>query len=304
MVSGATRHAEPAAGSPPHGRPASRGTSATRRAARRWRPNLPGGIGVAIWLAVVGVPLYTLIATTFQPSNDYIGSLAWPARLTLANYATVFGNGFVTYLVNTVIVTLAAVAIVVVLVVPIGYVIVRSRGWRSGLAFRVFVLGLAIPAQATIIPLYLLITRMHLYDTLLAIILPTAAFSMPVCVLILTGSMRDIPEDLYEAMALDGASPARMLMQLVIPLARGGIATAAIYTALLQAWNGFLFPLILTQSDNRRVLTLGLYNYIGQFRVDIPALLAAVVLSGVPIFAAYLLARRALINSLVGVGGR
>jgi xylobiose transport system permease protein len=183
-------------------------------------------------------------------------------------------------------------------------VIVRSRGGWSGLAFRAFVLGLAIPAQATIIPLYLLITRMHLYDTLLAIILPTAAFAMPVCVLILTGSMRDIPEDLYEAMALDGASPARVLVQLVIPLARGGIATAAIYTALLQAWNGFLFPLILTQSDNKRVLTLGLYNYIGQFRVDIPALLAAVVLSGVPIFAAYLLARRALINSLVGVGGR
>jgi xylobiose transport system permease protein len=145
---------------------------------------------------------------------------------------------------------------------------------------------------------------MHLYDTLAAIVLPTAAFSMPVCALILTGAMRDIPEELYEAMALDGAAPGRMLVQLVIPLSRGAIATAAMYAALLQAWNGLIFPLILTQSDSTRVLTLSLYNYIGQFRIDIPALLAAVVLSGVPIFAAYLLARRALVNSFVGLGGK
>jgi xylobiose transport system permease protein len=93
-----------------------------------------------------------------------------------------------------------------------------------------------------------------------------------------------------------------MFIQLVLPLARGGIATAGMYSALLQAWNGLIFPLILTQSDSNRVLTLGLFNYIGQFRINIPALLAAVVLSGVPIFIAYLLARRALISSFMGIG--
>ncbi|MGE5288004.1 MAG: carbohydrate ABC transporter permease [Micromonosporaceae bacterium] len=266
------------------------------------RPNPVAGIGALIWLVIVGLPLYVLVATTLQPSSNYVGSLSWPSHLTLANYKTVFKNSFIAYFVNSTIVTLATVAVVLALVVPVGFAIVRSRSRMTGLAFRFFVFGLAIPAQATIIPLYLLISKMHLYDSLLAIILPTAAFSMPVCVLILVGSMRDIPEELYEAMALDGASPARMFVQLVIPLSRGGIATAGMYSALLQAWNGLIFPLILTQSDSNRVLTLGLFNYIGQFRINIPALLAAVLLSGVPIFVAYLLARRALISSFVGIG--
>lgn len=259
-------------------------------------------IGALIWLVIVGLPLYVLVTTTLQTSNDYVGTLSWPSHPTLANYKAVFRSGFAKYFVNSTIVTLATVVIVLALVVPLAFTIVRSRSRLTGLAFRFFVFGLAIPAQATIIPLYLLISKMHLYDSLLAIILPTAAFSMPVCVLVLVGSMRDIPEELYEAMALDGASPARMFVQLVLPLSRGGIATAGMYSALLQAWNGLIFPLILTQSDSNRVLTLGLYNFIGEFRIDIPALLSAVLLSGVPIFVAYLLARRALISSFVGIG--
>ena len=128
---------------------------------------------------------------------------------------------------------------------------------------------MAIPAQAVVVPLYLLIAKLDLYDSLLAVILPTAAFAMPVSVLVLAGTLRDISEDLYEAMALDGASPLRMLFQLTIPLAKGGISTVVIYAAL-QAWNGFLFPLIFTQSDEPRVLTLGLFNYVEPVRREHP----------------------------------
>jgi xylobiose transport system permease protein len=302
VVRGATRHAPEPVEVEDRAKPAGRAGKGPVARLRRWRPNVAGSIGALIWLVIVGLPLYVLITTTLQPSSNYVGSLAWPGHLTLANYRTVFHNGFPRLLLNSTIVTLLTVVVVLGLVVPMSFAIVRSRSRLTGLAFRFFVFGLAIPAQATIVPLYLMVQWMGLYDTLPAIILPTAAFSMPVCTLILAGSMRDIPEELYEAMALDGASPARMFVQLVLPLSRGGIATAGMYSALLQAWNGLIFPLILTQSDSNRVLTLGLFNYIGQFRIDIPALLAAVLLSGVPIFAAYLLARRALISSFMGIG--
>lgn len=212
-------------------------------------------------------------------------------------------SGFFHYLWNTVLAAVAVVAIVLVLCVPLAYVAVRTRGFWSGAAFRLFLLGVAIPAQAVVVPLYLMIAKLNLYDSLLAIILPTAAFAMPVAILVLTGSLRDISEEVYEAMALDGASPLRMLFQLVIPMSKGGISTVGIYSAL-QAWNGFLFPLIFTQSEGPRVLTLGLFNYVSQFGVDIPALLASVVLSGIPIFAVYLVARRALVGGLMGVGGK
>ncbi|MGW7595339.1 carbohydrate ABC transporter permease [Streptomyces rubiginosohelvolus] len=279
-----------------------RPATAARR--RKWGNPL-AGLGSLAWLVLVIVPLYTLVSSSLMHQDEALNGdpLAIPTDPTLDNYRTVLDSGFSTMLSNTAIVAVATTAIVLVLSIPVAYVAVRTRSRLSGLAFRTFLLGVAIPAQAVIVPLYLLISKMGLYDSLPAIILPTAAFAMPVAVLILSGTMRDVSEEMYEAMALDGASSLRMLWQLAIPMSKAGISTVAIYTAL-QAWNGFLFPLILTQSEENRVLTLGLFNFMSQFGVNIPAVLAAIVLSVVPIFAVYLVARKALINGLMGVGGK
>ncbi|MEU9782955.1 carbohydrate ABC transporter permease [Streptomyces phaeochromogenes] len=278
-----------------------------QRRRKHWtkRGNPASGLGSVIWLAIVVVPIYAMLSASLTSQDKALtgNPLNPPTSPTLDNYNTVLNSGFGHLLSNTAIVAVAVVAIVLGLSVPIAYVAVRTRNRWSGLAFRLFLLGVAIPAQAVVVPLYLLIAKLNLYDSLLAVILPTAAFAMPVSVLVLVGTLRDISEDLYEAMALDGASPQRMLFQLAIPLAKGGISTVVIFAAL-QAWNGFLFPLIFTQSDGPRVLTLGLFNYVSQFGVNIPALLASVVLSGIPIFAVYLVARRALIGGLMGVGGK
>ncbi|MGN9818931.1 carbohydrate ABC transporter permease [Streptomyces sp. SD11] len=277
------------------------------RRRRHWskRPNPLAGLGAVIWLAIVIVPIYAMLSASLTSQDKALtgNPLTPPTSPTLDNYNTVLNSGFGHLLANTAIVAVAVVAIVLSLSVPLAYVAVRTRTRWSGLAFRLFLLGVAIPAQAVVVPLYLLIAKLDLYDSLPAVILPTAAFAMPVSVLVLVGTLRDVSEELYEAMALDGASPQRMLFQLAIPMAKGGISTVVIYAAL-QAWNGFLFPLIFTQSDEPRVLTLGLFNYVSQFGVNIPALLASVVLSGVPIFAVYLVARRALVGGLMGVGGK
>ncbi|MBO0915932.1 carbohydrate ABC transporter permease [Streptomyces laculatispora] len=274
-----------------------------RRCGKRGNPL--AGLGSLVWLVIVVVPLYTLVSSSLMHQDEALSGdpLAFPTDPTLDNYNTVLHSGFLTLLGNTAVVAASTVAIVLVLSVPVAYVAVRSRSRLSSLAFRTFLLGVAIPAQAVIVPLYLLIGKMGLYDTLPAIILPTAAFAMPVAVLVLSGTMRDVSEEMYEAMALDGATPLRMLWQLAVPMSKAGISTVAIFSAL-QAWNGFLFPLILTQSQEKRVLTLGLFNFMSQFGVNIPAVLAAIVLSVVPIFAVYLVARRALVNGLMGVGGK
>lgn len=275
---------------------------APRRSLLRWGNPL-AGLGTLVWLVIVIVPIYTMVSSSLMHQDEALDGnpLAPPTHPTLDNYRTVLHNGFFRMLGNTALVALATVVIVLVLAVPVAYVAVRTRSRLSSVAFRVFILGVAIPAQAVIVPLYLIIGKMGLYDTLPAVILPTAAFAMPVAVLVLSGTMRDVSEELYEAMALDGASPLRMLLQLTVPLSKAGISTVAIFSAL-QAWNGFLFPLILTQT--KFVLTLGLFNFQSQFGVNIPAMLAAIVLSVVPIFAVYLVARRALINGLMGVGGK
>lgn len=276
-----------------------------RRRSRRTRPNVLAGVLATIWFLLVAVPLYYLVAASFRTRQDYLSTnpLNPPADPTLENYETVLTGDFPIYLFNTLVVTFATVAIVVALTVPAAYAVARNAGRGVQRGFSLMLVGLAVPAQAAIIPVYLIITQLRLYDTLLAIILPTAAFAMPVALLVMTNSLRDIPKELYEAQTLDGAGPFKVLRHLVLPLAKPAITTVAVFTSL-TAWNGFLFPLVLTQSVDTRVLTLGLFDYQGQFGTNVPALLAAVTLSVVPIFLLYLFGRRYLLSGLTAGAGK
>jgi len=273
--------------------------------ASRSRPSVAGGIGAALWLVVVAVPLYYLVATSLRGPGDYMaqGPLALPDNLTLDNYLHVFEVGFLRFLGNSLVVAGGAVALVLVVALPAAFAIVRGRSRALRVTFLLFLLGLAVPAQAVIIPVYLIITRLSLYDSLTAIILPTAAFTLPISIVVLTSSLRDVPGELYEAMALDGASHVQAFLRLVLPLSRPGVVTVAIFVGL-NAWNNFLFPLVLTQSEENRVLPLGLWSFQTQYGTDVPGLMAAVVLSTLPIFALYLFGRRQLLGGLAAGFGK
>jgi raffinose/stachyose/melibiose transport system permease protein len=158
-------------------------------------------------------------------------------------------------------------------------------------------MGLAIPLQATVIPVYLIIIRMGLYDSLLAIILPSIAFAIPLSVLVLSNFVRDVPKELFESMRVDGASEWGMLWRLAFPLTRPALVTVSIFNGL-TVWNGFLLPLILTQSPDKRTLPLGLWTFQGQYSVNVPAVLASVVLTTLPILVLYAIGRRQLLGGL------
>lgn len=160
----------------------------------RRRPNYLAGVGSTVWLFVVGLPLYVMLAATLRTRGDYAanGPVSVPDTFTLDNYFGAFDADFGQYFLNTVAVTAAVVALVLVLVPPLSFAIVRSRSRVTSLVFRLFLLGLAIPAQAVIVPMFYLISEAGLYDNLLGVILPTAAFCLPMSALILSGAMRDI----------------------------------------------------------------------------------------------------------------
>ncbi|QGN31595.1 carbohydrate ABC transporter permease [Microlunatus sp. Gsoil 973] len=269
------------------------------------RPNYVAGVLSIAWLIIIAVPIYMMVKYSLQSQQDYLNGnpLAPPTHPSLGNYAYVLQHGFVLYGLNTAIVMIGSVGLVLIFAVPAAYAIVRSPSRFISWTFRLFLFGLAIPAQATIIPVYLLITKLGLYDSLIAIILPGAAFGLPLSILVLVGSLRDIPQETYEAMSLDGASAAKVFWHLVLPFGKSAIMTVAIFSAL-GAWNSFIFPLLLTQSPGKRVLTLSLYQFQGEFQTNVPGLMAAVVLSAVPIFLLYLFGRRWLMAGLIGMGGK
>ena len=269
------------------------------------RPNWVSGVLSVFWLGFVGLPIYLMVSWALQRQSQFTnnGPLAPPAHLTGYNFGYVLRSGFTTNLMVTVQVTAASIVLTLALALPAAFAIVRSNSWLAGGSFRIFLLGLAIPAQAVIIPVYLIIIKLHLYDTLLAIILPTTAFGLPLAILVLAGSLRDVSAEMYEAMAVDGASPRRMFWNLALPMSRGSITAVGIYTGL-NAWNGFIFPLVLTQSTNRRPVALALWNFQTEHGLNTPALMMAVLLSALPVFVLYLFARRWLVAGLAGVGGK
>ncbi|WP_320536594.1 carbohydrate ABC transporter permease [Pseudarthrobacter sp. IC2-21] len=265
----------------------------------RQRPNFLGGLGGWLWLAVIIIPIYYVVITSFKNQAGFFTSnpMLPAAEPTLDNYKLVLENDFIRYFTNSLIVTLGTVLPALLVSFMAAYAIVRGRSRFLSLTNNLFLLGLAIPLHATIIPIYWMITKAHMYDTLLALILPSVAFAIPVSVLILSNFMRDVPNELFESMRLDGCSDWSMMWRLALPMTKPAVITVGIYNAL-HVWNGFLFPLILTQSPSTRVLPLSLWTFQGEFSVNIPAVLASVVLATLPLLVVYVVARRQLLSGL------
>jgi raffinose/stachyose/melibiose transport system permease protein len=278
----------------------------SRRSGGRERRNWAGGAAGWLWLVIVLVPIYWIVITSFKTQANYFATnpLAPPSSPTMDNYRFVIEQDFPRYFMNSVIVTLGAVVPAVAVSFMAAYAIVRSTGgrflrWTNSM----FLLGLAIPLQAVIIPIYLVIIRLHLYDTLLAIILPSIAFAIPLSVLVLGNFIRDVPRELFESMRMDGATEWTMLWRLAFPLTRPALVTVAIYQGL-TVWNNFLLPLILIQSPEQRPLPLALWAFQGQYGINVPAIAASVVLTALPIVILYAVGRRQLLSGLTAGFGK
>ena len=271
-----------------------------RRGRGARRPNWLGGVAGWIWLLIVILPIYWIVITSFKTQSNYFQTNPFvpPTEPTLDNYRFVIEADFARYFINSVIVTLGAVVPAVLVSFMAAYAVVRaSDRWLLRSVNSLFLMGLAIPLQAAIIPVYLIIIRLHLYDTLLAIILPSIAFAIPLSVLVLSNFIRDVPRELFDSMRVDGASEWATLWHLAFPLTRPALVTVSIYNGL-AIWNGFLLPLILIQSPEQRPLPLALWAFQGQYSVNVPAVLASVVLTTLPILVLYVIGRRQLLSGL------
>lgn len=258
-----------------------------------------------LWLLVVLAPIYFMVLSSLRTQGTYITANPWvpSGSLTTQQYSDVFHAGLGSYFVNSIIVTGACVVITLLLSLAASFRIIRKTSRLAGVSLRMLVFGLAVPIQALVVPLYILVDKIGLYDTLTALILTMSAAAIPVSVLIMLSFVRDIPRELIDAMGVDGAGEWRIFLSLIVPLSRPVLATVAIYNGL-NVWNNFLLPLVLTQSNSTATLPLGLFKFQGQFGIDVPAIMAAVLLSVVPLVVLYIALRRQFVSGLSGVAMR
>jgi raffinose/stachyose/melibiose transport system permease protein len=269
--------------------------------------NWLGGSLSWLWLLVVMIPIYWIVITSFKSQSNFFDANPFspPTEPTLENYKLVVESDFIRYFGNSVVVAVGTVVPAVLFSFMAAYAIIRAQANSRFLRLSngLFLMGLAIPLQAVIIPVYLIIIKLQMYDTLGAIILPSIGFAIPLSVLVLSNFIRDVPKELFESMRMDGATEWGTLWKLVFPLTRPAMVTVAIYQGL-QSWNNFLLPLVLTSAPEQRTLPLALWTFQGQYGVNVPAVLASVVLTTLPILILYAVGRRQLLGGLTAGFGK
>ena len=302
-------HAAPRSGrgANPPGSRATRRTHSRGLGGIRGRSRLLRAISfvlATIWLVVVLAPIYYMILASFRDSNQYMTANAWlpTGSLTLSSYTSMFhGSGIGTLLRNSAVLAAGTIVLVSVLSLGAAFRIVRRGSRFAALSFRLILFGIAVPIQAIVIPLFFITSKIHIYDKLYGLVLVTAASLIPVAVLLMVNYVRLIPRELYDAMAVDGASQWKVFLRLVVPMARPVLAVVSIYAGL-GAWNNFLLPLIITQSNNDMVLPLGMYRFAtnSEYGVNVPVVMAFVFFTMVPILLLYIVLRRQFVK---GIGG-
>ena len=268
--------------------------------ARAIARNASYGLLATLWLMVAGLPFYFMIQSGFKKQFDLLTHPFWalPQQWALENYRTVLQGPFLRSFVNSVMVVSVSVTLILLIASMAAFVFARMDFRLNRPLFAAVVAGLAIPVHVTLIPVYVLTTRLGLYDTLWALIGPYVAFNLPLAIFILTEFMRQIPRELEEAARLDGAGPAAFFWRVALPLSRPGLATVGIYNAV-ALWNEFVFAYVLTSSPTRRTLPLAIWDYQGQYAANIPLIMAVLSLSALPLILIYIVAQERVISGMM-----
>ena len=254
----------------------------------------------AIWVLITIYPLIFLIQNSLKTSTEFYMGDVWtlPGRFSLATYQRVWATHFARFLVNSLFVVSISLVILLLAGSSAAFGLSRIRFRLRGFFYYLFVGGLTIPVHITLIPVYIITRDLGIYDTLWALVGPFVAFNMPVAVFVLASFMGDIPASLEEAGYIDGASRFQVFWNVVLPISRPAVTAVGIYNAVIL-WNEFIFPLVLINSTAKRPLTLALWNFQGEFSADVPAMMAALLLSMIPLLVFYAITKERLIEGLV-----
>lgn len=255
---------------------------------------------LAVFAAFAVIPLLGVLLSSVTPADQNSGGFAIPHSIDLRNYGTAWSRGnFSSYLVSSVLVTTAVVILSVVLATFAGYAFARMRFRGSSVLFYLLLIGLTLPTEAFIIPLYFNLRTIGLTDTYWALILPQTAQSLAFAVFWMRNQFRGFPGEIIEAARLDGCSDLRVLWRVVVPPSLAPMMTMAVVIAM-WTWNEFLLPLVMVVSDSKRTAPLGLALFQGQHLTDYSLLAAAGVMVALPIAVLFFALQKRFINGMVG----
>ena len=278
--------------------------SATGRPGGRASDRIAMYVTLAITSVLVIGPFYWSFATSFKlPGNVFASPPQWiPHPVTFDNYKAVFTLlPFQRYFINSVIVTASIVLLNIVFATAAAYAFAKLRFPGRNLLFFVLLITLMVPFQVNLIPLYRIMVALHKFNphlgvnTYSGLILPSMIQVFGI--FLMRQFLTTIPDEILESARVDGASEFRILRSVIFPIAKPGMATLAIFT-FLGAWNDFLWPLIITNSDQVRTLPVGLALLANKNTVNWGTTMAGTMITAGPMIVIFLLMQRRFIEGL------
>ena len=246
-------------------------------------------IFIGIFLIIQVYPIIWLIVASFRDNMELSNKpFGVPKLLTLDNYLTVFTNSnTLLYMKNSAIIAVISLFLIVIMSSMASFAISKIKFRFSDKMFSYFLLGLTIPVQVTIIPLFVMYTKLKILDSYISMILPMVAFSLPVAILLFVNFYKFIPDEIIEAAVIDGCSSYKVYYKVIFPLSLNTVMTVVAMNFIF-IWNDFIFSITFINSTKLKTIALGLQDFIGSHGLtDWGATFAAICISTLPTLIIY-----------------
>lgn len=251
------------------------------------------------YLIISFLPFIFMVLNSFKEKFEMLtkGVFNLPDSLNFANYTEVLTGGFVRYFMNSVIVLAISLTLLLFIAACASYPLARFKFKLANPIYAAIVACMSIPVHITLIPVFKMSQATGLYDSIWALIGPYVAFAVPISVFILTSFMKEIPREIEESAEIDGCGKIKMFFSMIMPLAKPGLATLAIYNGV-NMWNEFSFAYTLTQSSQNRTLPLAIWEFQGQYSMNTPMIMAVLTLTLLPMIVMFIIFQDKLVKGM------
>ena len=256
---------------------------------------------LAFWALINLFPVYWMFTFSLKSNNEIFGEnvIGLPKEWLWSNYSKALQVGNIgRYFLNSVIIAVVTIALVMAVALMATFALTRFMWKGRKMMNDFFMLGLTIPIHASIVPIYVTLSKLHMLSTYSSLIIPYAAFSLAMAILICTGFMQEIPIELDEAACIDGCGTWRIFFKIIVPLMKPAVATVSIYT-FLQCWNELMFANIFVSDKAHKTLPVGVQALSGQYLTEWGPVGAAMVLATFPMLVFYIFFSKKIQDSFI-----
>ena len=252
------------------------------------------------WMLVALIPFVFMILNSFRKQFDMLaqGVFHLPDPWYFENYPGIVENGFFGYFLRSVIIVALSLVIMLIISAFAAYPLSRMQFKVRGLIYGGIVAMMSIPMHVTLIPIFKLTKNMGLYDNLFSLLGPYVTFALPMSVFILTAFMMTIPKEVEESAEIDGCNRFSNFFKIILPLSKSGLSTLAIYNGV-SMWNEFAFANTLLITASNKTLPLALGQFKGEHSMDMPLMLAVLVLSALPMIILFIIFQDKLVKGMM-----